>query len=176
MHVEITEIKNEYVLLDTNVLIDSFKYPEEFKEFYSFLEKHKVQSVVDMTVTLELNRGAKTQKIKSDQEKFLKLLFAKKPLTLKWDDEIILNAEKISNILNRTENKTLSLGDSLIAGQLKKYSSNTYGKLFFATQNHSDFLPILFTPIHFYQIRLSNGTIKLIGLYKFNLSQYQTLQ
>lgn len=172
----IEKIKNKAVLLDTNVLIDSSKYPSEFKSFYSLLQENSVKSILNPIAKLEFTRSARTKDEIKAQELFLDKLLGKPRFELDTHNEtfkqILEYSKNISLIYVRlNDNKAMSLGDLLIGSIMAKYFSNSI----LATQNHSDFLPPLFKLIDLELIRLGSGKIKVIGFYEFDDKEYTRL-
>lgn len=165
-------IRNKNILLDTNVLIDSAKFPNEFAEFYKKLHDREVGAVLEHVIRLEFIKGARTKKDKDNYEKFIDLVFTNDRIELKPDAKVFSIAENISLIVGRIDNAVIELGDSLIAAQIANMKSE---RLYLATQNHHDFPPCLFDRIHLEIINLPNGKIKTVGIYKFNKESYKTL-
>ena len=171
----IKELERQYVLLDTNVLIDSTKYPEEFDSFFGLLKKFHVESVIDYVVKFEFLKGARNKDEYKKHIKFLDLLCGTDRHELFLNKEIFEVAENISRIAYKSSNKNLSLNDSLIAAQIQKYSKTNSNRLFLATQNHKDFLPTLFEQIYIHTFTLKDGVIKNICIYTFRENIYKEL-
>ncbi len=171
---DLSWLKNKFVLLDTNILIDSAKNPVEFESFYSLLSNHDVKSVFDYTITFEFLSYAVSSKQIMDYNLFLDHTFGakKNQLQLPTSPKLFKVAQNISLIANRTDNNKIGLADCLIGAQLAQYSD---GSLFLATQNHSDFPPCIYDLMCKQIIRLKSGKIKVIGIYKLNKEQYLEL-
>lgn len=155
-----------YVLLDTNVLIDTSKYPEEFSTLYKEFEKLHISTVLESTIRFEFLRGISKP---SEGDKFLEELFGTDCLLLKPDQNIFDSALQIGGVFKRNDNKQVKIADLLIAAQICKYAkdSTAHTELILATQNHKDFPPVLFERIDDYLVTLSDGSIKTIGFYRF---------
>jgi len=171
---DLSWLKNRFVLLDTNILIDSAKYPVEFKSFYDLLSNNNVKSVFDYTVNFEFLSHATSLKESKDYHLFLDHTFGakKNQLQLPTSSQLFKVAQNISLIANRMDNNKISLADCLIGAQMAQYSD---GSLFLATQNHSDFPACIYDLLFKQIIRLKNGKIKLIGFYKLNKDRYTSL-
>ena len=168
-------LRNKHVLLDTNILIDSSKFPDEFGSFFDLLNEKSVISVIDQTIKFEFLRGAQNNAEYKKLEDFLDLLFGQNRLELEPNRATFDVARKIASLSYRTGNKSIKLGDSLIAAQVEKYSRNGSGNLFLATQNHKDFPPFLFNCVYVHLITLKDGSIKPVGIYEFNTYNFKKL-
>lgn len=171
---DLSWLKNKFLLLDTNILIDSVKYPDEFKTFFDLVNSNEVKSVVDYTITFEFLRYANSTKESKDYNLFLDKIFGakKNQIALLPRPEIFKIAENIALIANRTDNNKIGLADCLIGAQLAKY---TDGLLFLATQNHSDFPVCIYDLLYKHDMRLTNGKIKVVGIYQLNRNKYKEL-
>ncbi len=166
------EIARKYLLLDTNILVDSAKYKDNFKPFYAELKKLNVAPVIDSSIKLEFLRSANN--IKNLQEKIwcLNVLLGsqKDRLELPITDETLIDARKLSNLyhhLKIKKKKSISVVDCLLAAHLKKYINNLY----LATSNNSDFTTKIFDRIHIFNIGI-NDEIRNIGIYKYSEKKY----
>lgn len=167
----IEQIKNKFLLLDTNILIDSSKYPEDFQGFYDSLKKLNVSSVLDQTVKMEFMRGVQNKEQQESFNSFLEALFGKGHLVLQLDNSIIEMASKLAIIYGRNK-KSAEIGDYFIAAQMCKYSSSSE-TLFLATRNNDDFPRLVFDRIHIYTIDVKKtDQIINIGIYKFNKENF----
>lgn len=167
-------INNKFLLLDTNVVVDSLKYGKEFQSFYSDLRKRKVQSVLDYTVKFEFQRGATDLSLIKKYEEFLKLLYGSDRMELKMDQITFDTAINIAIIYGRNTCSRIEFGDCLIAAQMHRYEHS----IFLATQNHQDFPGFLFNRIGIYTIDIQSkdpkkDQIKTVGIYKLNLDAYK---
>ena len=167
-------LENKYLLLDTNILIDSVKYTDDFTEFFQVISSKKVVSVLDSIVKFEFFRGARNRKEYSGYRAFLDELLKKPEMMPLPNEEDYLNAQRIAAISLRSNNKDIKFPDCLIGAMLIRYS-HPMPRLFLATQNHRDFTPTLFTLEKSVVIRLDSGNIKTVGIYSFNLKRFNEM-
>ena len=153
-------------MLDTNVLVDTSRYPSEFSVLYDELERLGIGSIIESIIRFEFLRGLRNIK---DGEKLLEELCGAGPTVLVPDSDIFISALAIARIYVKSNNKDAKVPDTLIAAQMCKYARAKQGKyqLFLATQNHRDFPPILFERVDDVLITLGDGSIKIIGFYRF---------
>lgn len=169
---DLKSILGKYILLDTNVLIDSAKFPEDFSIFYNFLQENNIISILDPTIRLEFIRGAQTRKDKELFEVFLNETVGSDRIELKPSEKIFGIAENIALITAQVNNAKMDLGDCLIAAQMASIKTD----LLIATQNHQDFPAALFDRLHVEIIPVSEtGKIKTVGIYKMNKGNYEIL-
>jgi predicted nucleic acid-binding protein len=166
--------ERSFVLLDTNVLIDTAKFPEDFDVLYKELSSLHIESVIEETIKLEFLRGLKDP---ATGQKLIDALCGEKAMTLIPNKEIFERALAISKIYLRSTNKVASVPDTLIAAQLCKYAREKKGQyeMFLATQNHRDFPPVLFERVDQVLITLADGSIRVIGFYRFKRDVYDKL-
>lgn len=160
------------LLLDTNVLIDSVEYPEEFQQFYDALNAvESVSHTLSPIIRLEFFRGFGN---KAKANELLERALGKDNFTLPIDQKDYDLAYDIARIYLSTANKKISTGDLLIASEVAKYSipKRKTAQMVLATQNHKDFSPVLFDLIDVMNIPLRNGQIKTIGFYTFDADRF----
>ncbi len=164
-----------FVLLDTNVLIDTVKYPAEFSTLHNELARLKVISVTESTIRFEFLRGLRNV---ADGEALLSELCGAHHLVLNPDKDTFDKALKISQIYVRNDNKQVKIADIMIAAQIAKYAkvAGDVTELLLATQNHKDFPPVLFDRVDEVLITLQDGSVKIIGFYRFKLDRFKQLQ
>ncbi|MDE1944298.1 MAG: PIN domain-containing protein [Patescibacteria group bacterium] len=170
--------EHSFVLLDTNVLIDSSKFPEEFSVLYAELRRLEIVPVIESTIRLEFLRGLKRgpEELRAGEE-FLTALCGTDHLVLAPDKDIFDRALTIARIYLNADNKSSSVADTLIAAQLSKYArtASTVAELFLATQNHRDFPPVLFDRVDTMLVTLADGSIRTIGFYRFKKARFDQL-
>lgn len=171
---DLQEVENKFLLLDTNVIIDSSKFPDEYQGFYDELKRKKVSAVLERTVQFEFLRGAQSKAQHEAFESHLQLLIGGDPVILQPDEETFKVARRISQIARSEEGRQLGLGDCLIGAQIKKYVESN-GMLYLATQNHKDFPVCIFERKATYLITTHNGNIKVVGIYTFNLDYFNKI-
>lgn len=163
-----------FVLLDTNILIDTSKYPAEFSDFHRELQRLNISSVVESTIRFEFLRGLKNA---AAGEELLNELCGSGHMVLNPDKDIFARALQISGIYLRNDNKQTKLADVLIAAQICRYAreASSESELLLATQNHKDFPPVLFERVEDTLLTLSDGSIRTIGFYRFKKDRYSAL-
>lgn len=161
-----------FVLLDTNILIDSAKFPESFTPFYRTLEEREVQTVLESTIQFEFLRGFQVRK---NAEEFLEAFLGKDRFTLVPDKDLFEMALRIAHVYYLADNKHIKIADALIAAQISKYarSASDANELLLATQNHKDFPPVLFQRLAVHLVTLPDGSIKTLGVYRFDLEVFK---
>ncbi len=166
--------QHSFVLLDTNVLVDTSKYPLEFSVLYTELERLLIGAMIESTVRFEFLRGMRNTK---DGEKLLEELCGKGYTVLVPDSNIFTLALAVARIYMKSDNKSTSVPDTLIAAQMCKYARTKQEKsqLFLATQNHRDFPPTLFERVDDTLITLTDGSIKIVGFYRFRKDRFEKL-
>lgn len=158
--------KPSAILLDTNILVDSIKFGHVYATLYAELERAGLGAALDHVVQLEFARGLPPTKA----EEFLRKLFGSDRLVLPVRENLFQLALRISHVYLKTENKNCNLPDLLIAAQMALYSKDDGQKydLLLATQNHKDFPPVFFDRIDEMILTLPDGSIKVVGFYRFN--------
>lgn len=172
------EIKNQFLLIDTNVIIDASKNAKEFSSFFEKILKYEVKPLLDLTIQLEFVRGARSLEEADKHQEFINKLLGGSSSPMQLSNDIYRLAKEISIVLNKSSTlvKPMKLGDCLIAAHIAKFSKeSSMARVYLATQNHQDFSPILFKQVFLYPIRLADGKIKLIGIYKFDNLAFETL-
>jgi hypothetical protein len=164
-------LRNKHLLLDTNILINSAKYPLEFETFFEELSAFHIVPIIDEAIKLEFLRSANTQKKLLIKINYLTLLLGndQKRLDLPITIDTLVNARRFSNLSHylNLKKQSISLGDSILSAQLKKYS----GSLYLATMNHKDFPLRLFNRVLVKNIETSDELFT-IGIYGFSESKY----
>lgn len=170
--------KRSFVLLDTNILIDSLKFPREFSVLYAELRHLEIVPIIESTIRFEFLRGLKRgiEEARAGEE-FLSELCGPDHVVLMPDKDIFDRALAIAHIYMDADNKHASVPDTLIAAQMGKYARNKKGfaEMFLATQNHRDFPPVLFKRIDDMLITLADGSIKTVGFYRFCKERFEAL-
>lgn len=164
------ELRNKFLLLDTNILINSSKFRDDFQPFYDEISRLKTQSVLDHTVKLEFFRGAKTKDQKNSFTSFIATLFGKDYHELKVDNQILETAVKLAMIYNK-KNVKVELGDYLIGAQMQRFSGSQ--TLYLATNDHHDFPRFIFDRVYIHTIDIKRADLIInVGIYKFNTKAY----
>ncbi len=172
--VQLSIPSHSFVLLDTNVLVDTSKYPLEFSALYTELERLEIGSMIESTICFEFLRGLRNI---DDGEKLLEELCGFEHIVLVPNKGIFNLALSIARIYMKSDNKSTNVPDTLIAAQMCKYARvrQVESQLFLATQNHRDFPPVLFERVDDALITLADGSVKIIGFYRFNKERFEKL-
>ncbi|MHB8914037.1 MAG: PIN domain-containing protein [Minisyncoccota bacterium] len=167
--------ERSFVLLDTNILVDSSKHPKEFGVLYAELKKLDITLVTESTIRFEFLRGLYRDLEAGKQ--LLTELCGPDHAVLFPDAGIFDRALTISRIYMNADNKSASVPDTLIAAQMCKYARDTQSaaEMFLATQNHRDFPPVLFECTDDILITLADGSIKVVGFYRFRKDRFKAL-
>ncbi len=174
---ELEFLRGNFILLDTNILIDAIKYQEQFGALFSDIRKNNCSPVVEPVIEFEFYRGARNNKELCLFKEFIEETHGKEPDRLNRPNEDTFKlAQLISAIAYRTDNKALNLADCIIAAQIAKYVGNNLGRLFLATQNHSDFPPAIFDRVYTKLIELPDGKLKTIGIYAIDNTRFKLLR
>jgi predicted nucleic acid-binding protein len=154
-------IKNKFVLFDTNVIINAFKYLDVFKELFDFLGDAEASPIYFPLIEFEFLRDAYDVTHKGKRKEFLReFTFSTMPLPSSNEIE---DSIKIANAYTARKINNPSFIDCCIAAYLKKYAKN----LFLITSNHKDFPIFLFDRIFIYTLDTEKD-IFTIGFYCFN--------
>lgn len=168
-----TDLQNKYILLDTNIIIYSAKYKIEFQSFFDSLKRYHIQTGIDSAIQLEYLRSADTAQNLQKKYSFLKGLLGDDPMVLPINEEIFIDARRISNMyfyLKLKSKQKISTVDCLLAAQLKKYKDT----LLLATLNHSDFPTQLFDREAIFTVELPDSVLP-VGIYSFSEQKYNNL-
>jgi hypothetical protein len=164
------KIEDRHILIDTCVLIEIFRYLDNFKVFLKTLEDANCKLCINDLVFLEFIRQGKSKQRRDDLRNFLGNNFINLPITA---DEIDKAKEiyPLYNFCKITKNKNqIGVVDVINVAQLIKFENN----LLFITLNHDDY------PLELVD-RIKTGTIdvdsKIItwGIYKCNSIAYRDL-
>lgn len=159
-----TQIKNKFIMLDTNVLIDSFENFDAFEGFFQLLLDQNCRPIYFPFIEFEFTRVAFEPSNKEKRAKFLRYIASMSvPMPV---DEMGKSALEFAQLYQAKKLKSPQLVDCCIAAYLRQYPDN----LFLATANHKDFPTFLFDCIHLNPI---DGGMKIIpvGIYKYNLDK-----
>lgn len=157
----ISVIKNKYLLLDTNVFIDTLLNPHSFFDFLNDLKKQQVTlSTIDM-VKMEFLKGA------PDEQKYIEKTSLMNSII---DNTIAATPDINENIFTllkkyRLDGKASSLTDLYLGAYLMKYGKN----LFLLTRNTTDFPQNIFEVKSIVNVTYSKG-IHTYGLYQYSIS------
>lgn len=165
-------LRNKFLLIDTNVLIDYSKYVNFFQPFIDDLKNHEISLVIDETVKFEFLRKASSPSNRKDLEIFLEELL-ESDVELSIDNNIIKDATFIANMYEWKKELKIDPIDCFLAAFMKKYnSSSIIPRLYLATQNHKHYPKFLFKRIGIESIDVSQDAIHNIGIYEFDLDNF----
>ncbi len=166
------EIQNNFLLLDTCVISDAFRYlhNENMKDFFNSIKEKQCRLCINDLIILEFIRVAKTAKLKNEIKKYLEEFYESLP-----DRGIIELAKEIYPLYNFCSTiknqKQVSVVDVINVAFLSHFE----GKLFFVTFDNHDF------PLEIVN-RVDTGTIDVgsdiltWGIYSFNRNGYESLK
>lgn len=171
-------VTDKFVLLDTNVLIDSAKYHPAYKSLYDELRSYNAQSLFDETVQFELRSGATSATEIKLQNQFITLVLGSPSILPPPSVAHFRMATNIARISKVAGNHEMKIGDCLIGAAIGEFARARGGnnEAFIATQNHKDFSPHLFKREAVRVVELpSNGALKVVGFYSFNYLEFDRL-
>jgi len=163
-------IQDQYIVLDTNILIKALGNLEPFKELFQFLRNSNCDRVNFELVNFEFTRNDFLPELKKIKEEFIsKINFTNLPYT----PDLLKQAIKIARVYSHQgiQKGQISLVDCCIGALLKQYNK----KLFLATLNHSDFPTALFDREYIWPIDAKNN-IFTVAFYRFNSKKWQALK
>ena len=161
---EHTYLKQSFILLDTNILIDAIKNPSAYQPLFDLFEENDCKALLDPNVRIEFLRGARTQNELKLHKDFLITIFGTESADLSVSVDIYEIARKLMWCAQLNENKHIKLPDALIGAQIYKYRT-THGNLLLATRNHVDFPPFLFERKSTINLFLANGSVNSVCIY-----------
>lgn len=171
-------LKNKFIVVDTDVLVNTSKYLKFYQEVFAKLAENEVVSLLDEFVRFEFLRKAKSNGELEELKAFLvKLLNNKGAADIKVSGDTIDIAMDIANLYSWKNIKNPSFTDCILAAHLKKFSKGTSGNLFLLTENHKDFPVFLFDRVGFETIDLgdSSESFHNLGFYSFNAGKFEKL-
>lgn len=161
-------LKDKYLLLDTNILINCSKFPPLFKGFLNKLIDNDITPVIDHTVRFEFLRKADSAYQRTVLEAFLNSLFPN-VMELPFNKETVTDAIDFANIYAWKKEKAISLADCFLASAMKKFNEKaTNPLLYLATENHKDFPEYVFKRIGIETVERTRTDIHNIGVYEFD--------
>lgn len=165
-------IKDQQLVIDTNILNSCFTNENYFTIFISVFENNPL--LIDPIVKIEFMRNAYIATDLNKKENFLKF---NKFYGITDHQEIFRktmeNSHNISRIYAHNGNPRIPLGDLLIIARLKNY----YDRQLFLTLDKSDFSTILFDRVGVISIeKISkdhHNILEHIVILKFNKKKYE---
>lgn len=151
--------RGKTLLLDTNVLIDAFRLPEEFYDFTSGLIENQCDIVTTKSIAIEFLGGTSEHALLAKKKSFLESTFNKEL------NNLYLPLDRMPPDINdimafsRQANK-FSIVDYELFCTLKKYGTN----IALLTRNHKDFSTTLTKRIGFVTL-LGDKEIHTYGVY-----------
>lgn len=168
-------LKNKFLLIDTNVLIDFSKYGTFFEELILDLRKNGITLLIDQTVKFEFLRKTDSDKKRKELEKLLKFLDVNE-LGLDIEKDIIESAIEIANIYEWKKELKIELADCFLASVMRKYNTSSQPRLYLATQNHKHYPKSIFKRIGVETIDRAQDEIHNIGFYVFDKQGFDDLK
>lgn len=165
------KLKDKWILLDTNLIINSSKNVESFRDFFLELDKHNIVPCIDDCINLEYLRTSNSPSSIKKKKDYLSTLLGKDMTTLPITNETLQDARKLSILCSSFNNsKDMGFVDSMIAAQLKKYGDN----IALATCNNKHFTTKLFNRVVIETVD-SGDEVFTIGFYEFDKDKYSRL-
>jgi predicted nucleic acid-binding protein len=172
---EINEFKKiitgQFVIIDTNILIEAFPKDDYFQDFFEFLKDCNCSIVNSELVNFEFMRSGYLPEMVGprEKEKFLKKINAG---DLPPKIHLLEEALEIARVYSHQgiRKGQISLVDCCIGALLRQYGK----KLFLATMNHSDFPICLFDREYIFPIDAGNNVLS-VAFYRFNDEKWQKL-
>ncbi len=161
---EILKVKN-YILLDTNILIQSFEFLEEFAHIFDFLAEQKCTLLYSSLTRFEFIRGAFRKSFKTDRENYLKKLKLEQII---WKDEGDMQdtifISHLYSALGLSDRNLPDLVDCSLGGFLKKYKTS----MLLMTGNIKHFPTSVFDRIYVQAVDKHTNDIYPVSFYEYN--------
>lgn len=152
-------LKNKWVLLDTNILISSSQNPEAFSSIFTLFKEVNCRPVFCQLVRAEYLQSVWQKELIEEREQFLKDLDIE-DITLRPMDQLTDSVMAFTRKLRARREPLPDLVDSYLIALAKKYSPN----LLILTANHKDFAYSL-ERLYVHPIELSKQKVITVGLY-----------
>lgn len=166
-------LKNKFLVIDTDVLINTSKYFKFYSPIFSKLAENEAESLLDEFVRFEFLRKADSRSEFEKLETFLKTLIGGNgSADLKISSSVINSSLEIANLYSWKNIKNPSPTDCILGAHLKKYNSKN--SLFLLTENHKDFPGFIFDRVGFETIEVDDG-FHTLGFYCFNPNKFELL-
>jgi len=169
----ILEIKDKYIIIDTNVLSDSSSDPEFYQTIYGILKNNPI--LIDPIVKLEFLRGAYIEKTYREKSAFLKIEIFN-PMVDHQDiyKKVYDSAFNIARIYSHNKKSNIPLGDILITARQEVQNSDNY---YFLTEDREDFTALLFDRVAIISFERFNKDgqdyLQHLQLLKFNHKKFK---
>lgn len=163
---ELANFPKKHLLVDTNFLIDAFRFPVQFKEL---IESLKLNSFIFVSIEATLVEFAKGSKSVVDYSKKVAYYSSIIESTLPLDPQIHNNVSNIIKILLKKGGQ-LNYADCLLLGTTMKYKDSLY--LF--TKDRSDVPISLFNAMATVMIETEDNNCAF-SIYEFNEDVYKDM-
>lgn len=166
-------LKNKWLLVDTNFLINFAENSDSFRGFIDTLQSLNVYLVIDRSIEFEFLRSANRRLELEKRILLLEKLLGTDRIFLRYQDELFEDAKTLANLyskINGQYNKQISFQDCLIAAHLRKYKNNLY----LATLDLQDFPLEVFDRVQVICIDVGKSVLT-IGFYAYNETKYDEL-
>ena len=166
----IEEIKERYLVIDTNVLSSCSSDKDFFKSFLDIFKNNYI--LIDPIVKLEFLRGAFREETYKEKSKFLE--FEKFNMMVDHQEiykNIYEKAFDIARIYSHNGNSGIPLGDIFIIARLATLNEN----YLFLTLDKSDFSTLLFDRLAVlsFERKIRVEVLEHLQILKFNNSKYK---
>ncbi len=158
-------LDNSFILIDTNFIIEYYKYRKDFENLIKLLSLRKCTYFTLHEIYLEFIRGSNIRQITKKKKDLWNTL---KIATLNVDPEIRSNTEKIIEIY-RTKGEKLDITDFYLGATLMKFYDS---KTLLLTSNVKHFNCNLFDIKYVLPVE-HEELISTFYLYKFSIKKYQ---
>ena len=153
------------IILDTNVLVDSFSEPEKAADLFQSIKDNDCAITTIDLVRVEFLSGSRSTEEFSKKIVFLQTVLTHPELPASTQQKEFSEEALLSVFGNKAS--SFKAVDFALASTLKKYSSNVC----LLTNDHKDFNPGLFTICDTLILEKSDK-VTLFGLYKFTEEKY----
>lgn len=163
-------IENQYILLDSNILLKAFNNSKDFEDIFKFLKDANCDIVNFDIVYFEFSRNTRSPRIRKLKDEFIEKMDPTN-LPYRQDMKTVKDALEIAQIYAFQNTTGVSTVDCCIASLLKHFSHS----LFLLTLNHKDFPAILFDRVFVFPVETKNN-IFTTAFYKFDQVRFDKLK
>lgn len=161
----IDKLKSSYLLLDTCVFYDAYRYSRDFTKFFDNLKKQDCDLLTILPVAIEFLRGSATTKEHKSRQDFIKAIAG---TVLPIEKTLIEDIQALVSAY-RDGGRHTNITDFFLAGVLKRYKN-----LYLMTGDNKDFPTTIFDR----EGVVSNDACKeprFYGIYKFSEEKYSSV-
>lgn len=159
-------LPKKHLLIDTNFLIDAFKYPTQFNELSTIFKAYEFTLVGIQATLIEFVKGSKSLEDHAKKVKYYKSIINS---ILPLEPQIHTNVDNITRVILKKGGQ-LSYVDCLLLGTTMKYKDSLY----FLTKDRSDIPISLFPVVATIMIETPDNNCTFC-LYEYNEKEYENL-